>query len=61
MICFSGIKCSSSWDDFFRWMDETKEMRDDEVANDVAHVERVVYRRIDTFVTFLYQRELADD
>lgn len=36
-------------------------MRDDEVANDVAHVERVVYRRIDTFVTFLYQRELADD
>lgn len=24
--------------------------------DDVAHVERVVYRRIETFVTFLYQR-----
>ena len=41
---------------FCRWMDETKEMRDGEAVNDVAHVERVVYRRIETFVTFLYQR-----
>ena len=37
----------------FRWMDETKEMRDGEATDDVAHVDSVVYRRIETFVTFL--------